>query len=84
MDEIGVKKRMSDDFRIFPTSHSSATIIEGLQTEMQRVGISVTCNQRVSRVLVTGKHIDGVKTQTNTFLAPNIIIANGYNGFHER
>ena len=81
MDEIGIETHAPDGFRIFPTSHSSSTIIEGLQKEMQRLDISVTCNQRVSRVLVTGKHIDGVKTQTDTFLAPNVIIATGGLGY---
>jgi len=81
MDEIGVETHAPDGFRIFPTSHSSATIIEGLQKEMQRLGVSVTCNQRVTRLLATGKHIDGVKTEDNTFLAPNVIIATGGLGY---
>ena len=81
MDEIGVETHAPDGFRIFPTSHSAATIIEGLQKEMLRLGVSVVCNQRVIRLLATGKHIDGVKTQTDTFLAPKVIIATGGLGY---
>lgn len=81
MDEIGVETHVPDGFRIFPTSHSSATIIAGLQKEMSRLGVHVTCNQRVTRLLATGNHIDGVKTQTDTFLAPNVIIATGGLGY---
>jgi len=81
MDEIGVKTHAPDGFRIFPTSHSSATIIAGLQKEMLRLSVHITCNQRVTRLLATGKHIDGVKTETDTFLAPNVIIATGGLGY---
>lgn len=81
MDEIGVKTHAPDGFRVFPTSHSAITIIEGLQKEMLRLGVSITCNQKVVRLLATGKHIDGVKTQTDTFLAPNVIIATGGLGY---
>jgi len=81
MDEIGVETHAPDGFRIFPTSHSSATIIAGLQKEMQRLGVSVTCNQRVTRLLATGNHIDGIKTQTDIFYAPNVIIATGGLGY---
>ncbi|WP_434581464.1 NAD(P)/FAD-dependent oxidoreductase [Sulfurimonas sp. NW15] len=81
MDEIGVETHAPDGFRIFPTSHSSATIIAGLQKEMLRLGVSVTCNQRTTRLLATGNHIDGVKTQTDIFYAPNVIIATGGLGY---
>ncbi|UCN01308.1 NAD(P)/FAD-dependent oxidoreductase [Sulfurimonas sp. SWIR-19] len=81
MDEIGVQTHAPDGFRIFPTSHSSATIIAGLQKEMLRLGVSVTCNQRVTRLLATGNHIDGVKTQKDIFYAPNVIIATGGLGY---
>lgn len=81
MDEIGVETHAPDGFRIFPTSHSSATIIAGLQEELLRLGVSVTCNQRATRLLATGNHIDGVKTQTDIFYAPNVIIATGGLGY---
>ncbi len=81
MDEIGVETHAPDGFRIFPTSHSSATIIAGLQQEMIRLGVSLTCNQRATRLLATGNHIDGIKTQTDIFYAPNVIIATGGLGY---
>ena len=81
MDEIGVETHAPDGFRIFPTSHSSATIIEALKKEMQRVNITVVIQQRVERLLVVGKHIEGVKTQDNLYYAPNVIIATGGLGY---
>lgn len=81
MDEIGVQTHAPDGFRIFPTSHSSATIISGLQDEMQKSGVTVLTNQRVERLLLTGKNIEGVKTQDNTYEAPKVIVATGGLGY---
>ena len=81
MDEIGVETHAPDGFRIFPTSHSSSTIIEALKNEMQKLGITVITQQRVERLLVVGKHIEGVKTQDNLYYAPNVIVATGGLGY---
>ncbi|HIP19627.1 MAG TPA: NAD(P)/FAD-dependent oxidoreductase [Sulfurimonas sp.] len=81
MDEIGIETHAPDGFRIFPTSHSSATIIAGLQKEMDRVGVKVLVSQRVQRLLLIGQSIDGVKTQDNTFYTSNVIVATGGLGY---
>ena len=81
LEEIGIETHAPDGFRIFPTSHSSATIISGLEKEMQRVGVTIKCNQKVTRLLATGNHIDGVKTEEETFLAPHVIVATGGLGY---
>ncbi len=81
MDQIGVATHAPDGFRVFPTSHSAATIIEALQKEMQRVGITTLCNQRVERILLIGEHVSGVKTQDNMLNAANVIIATGGLGY---
>jgi len=81
LDEIGVETHAPDGFRIFPTSHSSATIIKALEDEMLRLGIKIFCNERAERLLATGNHIDGVRTQNSTFYAPNVIVATGGMGY---
>jgi len=81
LENIGIQTHAPDGFRVFPTSHSSATIISGLEKELNRLGIHITCKQKVTRLLATGRHIDGVKTQNNTFFAPNVIIATGGLGY---
>ena len=81
MDEIGIETHAPDGFRIFPTSHSSATIILGLQKEMDRVGVEIITNQRVERLLLIGEHIEGVKTQDAQYLADNVIVATGGLGY---
>jgi len=81
MDEIGVQTHAPDGFRIFPTSHSSATIISGLQKEMDRVGVEVITNQRVERLLLIGHSINGVKTQDRQYHSDNVIVATGGLGY---
>ena len=81
MDEIGVATHAPDGFRIFPTSHSSATIISGLQKEMDRVGVEVITNQRVERLLLIGHSINGVKTQDRQYHSDNVIVATGGLGY---
>jgi predicted Rossmann fold flavoprotein len=81
MKEIGVNTHAPDGFRVFPTSHSSITIIDALKKELNRVGVEVLCKQKVERILSTGRHIDGVKTENATFFAPNVIIATGGLGY---
>jgi len=79
--EIGVETHAPDGFRVFPISHSSLTIISALQNEMDRLNIKVLALQRVNRVLTTGYHVSGVKTQTHSFLANSVIIATGGLGY---
>jgi len=81
MDEIGVETHAPDGFRIFPTSHSSSTIIEALSNEMKKLAITVITQQRVERLLVVGKHIEGVKTQDTLYYAPYVIVATGGMGY---
>jgi len=81
LDEIGVDTHAPDGFRVFPTSHSSSTIIAALENEMQRLGVELRCNQRVERLLLIGEHISGVKTQDSMINAANVIIATGGLGY---
>ncbi len=80
-DEIGVQTHAPDGFRIFPTSHSSTTIIDALVNELQRLGVTILTNQRAQRILFHANHIAGIKTQTDTFYASSIILATGGMGY---
>ncbi|OIP54418.1 MAG: flavoprotein, partial [Helicobacteraceae bacterium CG2_30_36_10] len=78
---IGVETHAPDGYRIFPTSHSSSTIISALETEMQKLGIELICSQRVEELLMQDSQITGVKTASETFYAPNVIVATGGLGY---
>ena len=80
-NEIGVETHAPDGFRIFPTSHSSLTIIKALSDEMQRLGIEVVCKQKVQELLYENAKIIGVKTQTDTFSTSNVVLATGGLGY---
>jgi len=79
--EIGVQTHAPDGFRIFPTSHSSVTIISALQEEMKKLNIDVKCSQKVEHIIVEENQVSGVKTQSHTFNAPKVILATGGLGY---
>ena len=81
LQEIGVKTHAPDGFRVFPTSHSSQTIIDALENEMKKLNIELICNQRVERILTIGEHISGVKTQDTSYITQALVIATGGLGF---
>ncbi len=80
-NEIGVATHAPDGFRVFPTSHSSLTIISALEKEMKRVGVDVACSQKVLEIVTADGKVSGVKTQSNFFSAENVIIATGGLGY---
>lgn len=80
-NEIEVETHAPDGFRIFPVGHSSSTIIKALEDEMQKVGVKVLCSQKVEQLEHDGLKITGVTTQTDRFLADNVIIASGGMGY---
>ena len=80
-DKIGVDTHAPDGFRVFPTSHSSSTIISALESEMQNLHVEVICSQKVEQILHSESHITGVKTQNNTFSTSNVIVATGGLGY---
>ena len=79
--EIGVDTHAPDGFRVFPTSHSSSTIIEALLGEMQRVGVEILKSKRVQTLLHKDDKIVGATTESQTFYAKNIIVATGGLGY---
>lgn len=79
--EIGVETHAPDGFRVFPTSHSSQTIIKALIDEMQRVGVEILTSQKVEKILYVQNQIEGVKTDNGTFNAKNVLIATGGLGY---
>ena len=80
-NEIGVDTHAPDGFRVFPTSHSSSTIITALEDEMSRLGIEVLCSQKVEEISLYNGEITGVKTDSQTFTSQNIIVATGGLGY---
>ena len=79
--EIGVEAHFPDGFRVFPKTHSSQTIITAMEDEMIKLGVEIHCSQKVETLLFDGERINGVKTVSDTFQAPNVIVATGGLGY---
>ena len=79
--QIGVETHAPDGFRIFPTSHSSATIISALENELTKLGVMVICSQKVQKLLYEDTKIIGVKSSENIYNAANVIVATGGLGY---
>jgi len=78
---IGVETHAPDGFRVFPIGHNAKSIIEGLQKEMQRLCVTIMCEQQVIALEYDESKITALKTNTDTFIAKNIIIATGGMGY---
>ena len=81
LEGIGVQTHAPDGFRVFPTSHSSVTIISALKNELERLEVTILCSQKVLQVIQNENQITGLKTQDSEFYAPNIVIATGGLGY---
>lgn len=81
MSEIGVQTHAPDGFRVFPTTHSSSTIINAFNDEMLRLGVDIRTSMKVNSILVKDSKIDGVSTDKDTFYASNVILATGGLGY---
>jgi len=78
---IGVETHAPDGFRIFPVGHDSKSIIAGLQKEMQRLSITVKCEQKVTTLEYNELTITALKTDKERFETKNIILATGGMGY---
>ena len=78
---IGVETHSPDGFRIFPTSHSSSTILEALSKTMQDLNIEVITSTKVEEILEKDSKIVGVQTSTSTYKCKNVILATGGLGY---
>ena len=79
--EIGVDTHAPDGHRVFPITHNSSTIIAAMEQEMHNLSVTVLCSQRVVRLEHDGEKVRGVKTETDNFIAKNVVIATGGKGY---
>ena len=79
--DIGVESHAPDGFRVFPITHSSSTIINAMAQEMQNLGVTVLCSQKVERLEHDGMKVTGVQTQIDTFYGDAVVIATGGMGY---
>jgi len=78
---IGVETHAPDGYRVFPKTHSSQTIIDGLLNHMDNIGVNIKCNEKVIDILSQDDKITSVKTKNNTYTCQNIVLATGGLGY---
>jgi len=79
--DIGVESHAPDGYRVFPVTHSSSTIINAMEEEMQRLGVTVLCGQKAQSLEHDGVRVTGVQTQADVFYVHNVVIASGGMGY---
>lgn len=79
--DIGVETHAPDGYRVFPISHSSKSVIDGLRYEMDRLGVSIITDCKVESLNIQNHRIRGLNTSNATFLATKVIIATGGLGY---
>jgi predicted Rossmann fold flavoprotein len=81
LNSIGVKTHAPDGFRIFPTSHSSMTIILAFKKELKRLNVEIICSQKVQKLVYENSKIKAVKTNSDTYYSSKVILATGGLGY---
>lgn len=79
--EIGVDTHTLDGYRIFPVSHNSKSVIDGLKREIGKLNIKLITSSKVNTIKYDNAHISGVSTAEINYYAPKVIIATGGLGY---
>lgn len=81
LDKIGIKTHIPDGFRVFPTTHDSKTIIDGLCKELNSLGVEILCDTKVLEVLAKESRVVGVKSEKEIFHSNSVVVATGGLGY---
>ena len=79
--DIGVETSIADGFRIFPSTHSSSTVIDGLLKELQRLDVDIVCNTKALEIITKNNSIESLKTNNGIFNTKNILLSTGGKGY---
>ena len=81
LESIGVQTHSLDGFRVFPTTHNSATILDALIAEIQNLNIDVINGCKVKNLKIIDSKIVGVECADREFLSDNVALATGGLGY---
>lgn len=79
--EIGVDTHTLDGYRIFPVSHNSKSVIDGLRQEIGKLNIKLITSSKVDTIKYDNANISGVSTSEISYYAPKVVIATGGLGY---
>lgn len=75
-ENIGVPLKRERGDRVFPQSDRAADVVAALEQWMRNQGVEIR-RGRVRRLLVENGTLMGVRTESETFYAPQVILATG-------
>lgn len=78
---IDVETDSLDGFRVFPVGHNSTTIINALNSELQRLNVDVILKAKVTDFILDDNTCVGVKTESHKYYALNVVVATGGLGY---
>jgi hypothetical protein len=78
---IGVETDAPDGFRVFPSTHSSTTILDALEKELDNLNVKVVCNAKVTEILTKDFKIIGARTISSEYKSKNLLLATGALGY---
>ena len=78
---LNLETHIPDGFRIFPVTHSSATVIKALVDELIRLDIKIISDEKVEDIVTKDNIVTHIKTQNNTYKTKNILLATGGMGY---
>ena len=80
-DSIGLQTHSPDGFRIFPTTHSSQTVIDSLENILNNLNINIMLECKLKDILVKNDQISSVVTSQGEFYTKKLILATGGLGY---
>ncbi len=81
VEELGVRTRSADGFRVFPEGHRARDVLDALVREVGRLDIPVRTGCRVTGLLTTDGAVTGVATSAGDLLARAVVMATGGCGY---
>lgn len=75
--DLGVVLKEEDHGRMFPVTNKSKTIVEALLQAINDHHVTLLTNTVVTKLIHDGIQIRGVRTETDEFSAPSVILTTG-------
>lgn len=75
--ERGVALKEEDHGRIFPVSNKSATIVNTLKEELEKLAVTLFFKEPIEKVITDGTVIQGVRTAEGDYSAKSVIVTTG-------
>ncbi|MGX7205770.1 BaiN/RdsA family NAD(P)/FAD-dependent oxidoreductase [Enterococcus pingfangensis] len=75
--ERGVALKEEDHGRIFPVSDKSATIVNTLKEELEKLAVTLFFKEPIEKVITDGTVIQGVRTAEGDYSAKSVIVTTG-------